>query len=73
MSGHIRNRYDASWIVTVEFGRDPVTSKRRRRQLAVRGSRRDAERVLRELEAQVDQGILPGRGRQVTVSELLDA
>src|SRR5690606_39684597 len=70
MPGHIRKRYDSSWIVVVELGRDPVTGKRRRKQVAVRGSRRDAERVLRQLEAQADGGIEPASG-DLRLSNLL--
>ena len=68
--GYIRKRYDSSWIVVVELGRDPITGKRRRKQVAVRGSRRDAERVLRQLEAEAQGGLDASRAN-FRVTDLL--
>ena len=55
--GRIVKWRTGGWQVTVELGRDPVTGKRRRRRVVVRGSRRDAQRVLTDAMATRDRGI----------------
>ena len=46
MRGSIRRRGVKSWELTIDLGRDPVTGQRQRRFANVKGTRRDAERVL---------------------------
>lgn len=55
MSGHIRRRGD-HWYVVVELPRDPRTGKRRQRTFRVQGTKRDAERLLREKLHAFDHG-----------------
>ena len=70
MAGYIRRRGKGSWEVTVDLGRDPTTRRRRRRFLAVRGTKRDAERALAEAVHQRDTGVdvTPGK---LTVADYL--
>src|SRR3972149_1477329 len=56
MPGYIRRRGKGSWEVTVHLGKDPTSGRRRRRFVAVRGAKRDAERVLAEALHQRDTG-----------------
>ena len=67
----IHRRAPGSWEVVIERGRDPLTGKRLRDTLTVRGTKKDAER-----EAAVRQGAI-ARGTYVdpskeTVGEFLD-
>ena len=70
MQGHIRKRGKHSWAVVVDFGRDPMTGKRRRVWRTVRGTKRDAEAQLVQLLHQRDTGIDVPPGR-ITVSDYL--
>ena len=54
MRGSIRRRGKASWQLRVPLGRDPKTGRDRYSERTVRGSRKDAERVLRELVTELD-------------------
>jgi len=71
MPGSIVKRGKNSWSVIVDLGRDPVTGKRRRAWQSVKGSKREAERLLTQLLHQRDQGIdvLPGK---LTLGEYLE-
>jgi integrase len=55
MRGFIRRR-GASWELRVYLGRDPVSGRKSYATRSVRGPRRDAERVLREMVAAVEAG-----------------
>jgi integrase len=48
-AGSVSQREPGVWIVRLSHRRDPITGKRTREWRTVRGSRRDAERVLAEL------------------------
>src|SRR3990172_6759027 len=63
MAGSVRRRGKGSWEVAIRLGRDPVTGRWRRRFITVRGSKRDAERVLAEALHKRDTGVdvVPGR------------
>jgi integrase len=56
MNGHIRQRSAGSWELRLDLPRDTVTGARRTRTETVRGSKRDAQRRLRELLSAVDRG-----------------
>ena len=56
MKGHIRKRGGNSWELKYDIGPDPVAGKRRMRSKTVRGAKRDAQRELRRLLGQVDEG-----------------
>ena len=70
MAGYIRRRGKGSWEVTVDLGRDPTTGQRRRRFMAVRGTKRDADRALAEALHQRDTGIDVSPGK-LTVGDYL--
>ncbi|ACX51972.1 integrase family protein [Ammonifex degensii KC4] len=72
MRGHIRKRGEKSWAVVVDLGRDPETGKRRQKWVTVRGTKRDAEKVLAELLAKAGRGELGTAPRSLTVAALLD-
>ena len=69
-TGSVTARGKNRWRVQVEFGTDPVTGRRRRRRLTVTGSKRDAQRALREALAQRDRGISTAPER-LTVADWL--
>lgn len=70
MPGHITKRSKNSWAVVVDMGRDPLTGKRRQVWRSVKGTKKDAEALLLQLQNQKANGVdvLPGR---VTVAEYL--
>ena len=69
-SGSIEERSKGRWRVTVELPRDPATGKRRRRRFTVRGTKRDAQRALREALSERDHGgVDPNR---ITTGEWLE-
>ena len=76
MRGYIRLRKlkspdgAKSWRIVAELPRDPVTGKRRQKHKSVRGAKKDAERELRRLIAEIESGRLASSGRQ-TVGEYL--
>jgi integrase len=55
-SGTIDERRPGRWLITIESGRDPRTGRRERRRFAVRGTRRDAQKALRDALQQRDSG-----------------
>lgn len=56
MRGGLRERKPGVWEVRAEAGRDPVTGRRRQVSRSVRGTKRDAEKVLNKLLADSDLG-----------------
>jgi integrase len=56
MKGHIRQRSKGSWTIVIDVGRDPATGKRRQHWHAVRGTKRDAERLLRDMLRNLEGG-----------------
>src|SRR4051812_40502146 len=56
MRGGLREKTPGVWEVRVESGRDAVTGKRRQVSRTVRGTKREAERVLNALVLDADQG-----------------
>ena len=66
-AGSVEERSSGRWRVTVELPREALTGRRRRRRFTVRGSRRDAQRALREALRERDHGgVEPSR---TTVAE----
>lgn len=72
MRGHIRKRSKDSWTVVVELPRDPETGKRRQKWVSVRGTKKDAEKVLAELITKVEQAEYGTAPARMTVGEYLD-
>jgi integrase len=64
-AGHIRQR-GSSWEIKYDIGADPITGKRRIRYETLRGSKRDAQRRLRELLGAVDKGVGADAGKMTT-------
>ena len=56
MRGHIKQRAKGSWSIVLELGRDPATGKRCQQWTTFRGTKRDSERRLAELQHQMDTG-----------------
>ena len=69
MTGHIRKRA-GSYSVVVDKGHDPVTGKRRQKWIAVKGTKRDAERKLGEVINDLNTGAFVEPSR-LTFSEYL--
>ncbi|MGH3733567.1 MAG: tyrosine-type recombinase/integrase [Acidimicrobiales bacterium] len=70
MRGGLRENSPGVWEVRVEAGRDPVTGKRRQISRTVRGTKREAQRVLNALVAGADLG--QGSGTKATFGQLAD-
>ena len=56
MRGGLRETQAGVWEARVEAGRDPVTGRRRQVSRTVRGTKREAQKVLNALVADADQG-----------------
>ena len=69
MAGSIRPKHKG-WELTVSQGVDPVTGRRRRVTRFVKGSRREAEKLLAKLVVEVGAGDHAGGSR--TVGDLLE-
>lgn len=69
-SGSMRRRGPSAWEVRVYAGRDPLTDKKRYRSETVHGGKRDAQRVLTRLQAEVDGG--KHAGPDGTVAQLVE-
>ena len=71
MSGNITRRGQHSWRLKFEAGqRDPATGKRATRYVTVRGTKRDAQRALIRLLAEVENGMAIDPSK-VTLAEYL--
>ena len=70
MRGHIRQRSKGSWAIVIDLPKDPQTGKRRQQWRSVRGSKRDAERALRELLYSLERGVCI-RSQRLTLGEYL--
>jgi integrase len=69
-AGHIRQRSQGSWELRVDLPRDP-NGQRRIRTETVRGTKRDAQRRLREILTEVDKGVIADAGK-MTVGQWLE-
>lgn len=70
--GHLTRHGDDAWRIFVNVGTDPVTGRRRRVTKVIRGGRKDAERALTRLLAEVDRGTHAGTDGQ-TFGHIIDA
>src|SRR4051812_31500996 len=71
MRGHIEQRSEGRWMIQASGGFQEGTGKRVRRTLTVRGSRKDAERVLTRLLREIDTGQVADPGR-LTLQRYMD-
>ena len=69
--GHVRAHGEGKWRIYAYVGRDVVTGKQRQATKVVHGSRKDAERALTKLLAEVDGGAHDGE--TATFGQVLDA
>lgn len=67
-AGHIRRRGKQSWELKYDIGRDPITGRRLVKTKNVKGTKRDAERELRNILSAVDSGGYSGPTK-ITVAE----
>ena len=56
MRGHIKQRSKGSWTIILNLGRDPATGKRKQQWVTIRGTKKEAETKLSELQHQLDTG-----------------
>lgn len=80
MRGHITKRCGCpredwsrcrhSWRVVASAGSDPATGRARQHKITVRGSRREAERVLRRLLNRIEDGTVAESGREKVAAYL---
>ena len=56
MKGHIRKRSKNSWTIVIDIGRDLATGQRCQKWHTVKGTKRDAQRALREILTSIDKG-----------------
>lgn len=73
MRGHLtqRGKQTDSWTIVLSLGNDPATGKRLRHWESFRGSKREAEKRMSELEHQRDTGAMARPGKS-TVGEYLN-
>jgi len=70
MKGSIRQRSKGSWEIFYDMGADPVTGKRRQKSQTVKGTKRDAQRRLREVLLSIEQSSYV-KPNKITLSEWL--
>jgi integrase len=71
MKGHIYQRAKGSWTIVFDLPMDTVTGKRRQKSQSIKGTKRDAERALREVLVSIEQGSYV-KPNKLTVGEWLD-
>ena len=71
MKGSVRQRSKGSWQICLDIGRNPVTGKRLRHFENVRGRKAEAERRLRQLLLNVEQGTYVNLPRALTLADYL--
>jgi integrase len=70
MKGHIYQRAKDSWTIVYDLPVDVVTGKRRQKSQTVKGTKRDGERVLREVLLSLERGSYV-KPNKITLAELL--
>ena len=56
MRGHITKRSKDTYSIVLDLGRDPSTGKRRQQWVTVKGTKKETERKLAQLQHQIDTG-----------------
>src|ERR687892_93323 len=56
MRGSIKQHSKGSWAIILDIGRDPATGKRQQKWETIRGTKREAEKRLAELQHQLNTG-----------------
>ncbi len=70
MKGHVYQRAEGTWTLVYDLPRDSSTGKRRQKSQTVKGTKREAERVLRETVLSLESGMYI-KPNKLTVGELL--
>ena len=70
MRGPIKQRSKGSWSIVLDLGRDPSTGKRKQQWVTVRGTKKEAESKLAELQHQLNTGEFV-KSSKLTVREFL--
>ena len=70
MKGHIYKRAKGSWTIVYDLPANIATGKRRQKSQTIKGTKREAERVLREVMVSVEQGSYV-KPNKINVCELL--
>ncbi|MCK5181356.1 MAG: tyrosine-type recombinase/integrase, partial [Dehalococcoidia bacterium] len=70
MKGHIYQRTKGSWTIVYDLPADSITGKRRQKSQTISGTKRDAERALRERLLSIEQGAYV-KPNKITLGELL--
>ena len=71
MTGTITKRGKGAYLLRLFLGRDPETGKQLRPTKTVHGTRKEAERALREWIDQYESGRLPGSSQKATLGQYL--
>jgi integrase len=71
MRGTIKQRSKGSWTIILDVGRDPATGKRKQKWETIKGTKREAEKRLAELQHQLNTGEYV-KGTKDTVDSFLE-
>jgi len=69
--GYVRQQSAATWRITAPAGTDPATGKPLRVQRTVRGSKKDAQKALTKLLADIDRGVVVVDPTNLTVEQFM--
>ena len=70
MKGHVYQRAKGSWTIVYDLPMDILTGKRRQKSQTIKGTKRNAERALREILMSIEQGAYV-KPNKLTLGELL--
>ena len=71
MRGHIIKRYENSYTIVMNLGKDPATGKRKQQWVSVKGTKKDAEKRMADLIHQLDTGTFMKPGK-TSLAEFLE-
>lgn len=69
-TGHLEKRYNSSWTIVIELGRDPVTGKRKRITKSVKRTKKKAQKIMHEMVHEIEIGTFV-KPTELTVAEYL--
>lgn len=70
--GYVRQQSANTWRITAPVGTDPATGKPLRVQRTVRGSKKDAQKALSKLLADIDRGLVVVDPTNLTVEQFMN-
>lgn len=71
MRGRLEKRYDSSWLIVIDAGRDPGTGKRKRIYKSVKGTKKEAAQQMNRMIHELETGTYITTDK-LTVSEYID-